>query len=91
MYIHKPACRGTVRAEPAPDWSQLCRSDHIEVHMPGRAAVSGIIDMIAADRSVFWMIRDDGAGRTMYWGGDDLIVIKIPSESAAGQRNFSAA
>ncbi len=80
-----------MKAVPIPEWSKLDRRDHIEVIVPGRAAVSGIIDMIAADRSVFWMIRDDGAGRTMYWRGDDLAVAKIPPVNAPEQRNDAAA
>lgn len=80
-----------MKAMPIPDWSKLDRRDHIEVSAPGRPAVSGIIDMVAADRSVFWMIRDDGAGRTMYWRGDDLAVVKIPSANALEQRNDAAA
>ncbi|WP_258804307.1 hypothetical protein [Pseudarthrobacter sp. NS4] len=39
--------------------------------------MSGTVDMIAAERSVFWMIRDNGAGRTMVCIGDDVDVTKI--------------
>ena len=39
---------------------------------------------IAANRSVFWIIRSDGAGRTMVCFGDDVSVTKVaPQESAA--------
>lgn len=91
MYIHKPARRGTVYAAPVPDWSKLCRRDHIEVHSNGRGLISGIIDMIAADRSVLWMIRDDGAGRTMVCCDDDVTVVRIASANALGQRDDAAA
>ncbi|HEX7201553.1 MAG TPA: hypothetical protein VF249_02155 [Arthrobacter sp.] len=92
MYIHKPARRGTVNAAPPiPDWSRLCRKDHVEVHSDGGGPMSGIIDMIAADRSVFWMIRDDGAGRTMVCCGDDVTVVKVASAKAIAGRIHAAA
>jgi hypothetical protein len=92
MYIHKPARRGTVNAAPPiPDWSRLCRKDHVEVHTGGHGPMSGIIDMIAADRSVFWMIRDDGAGRTMVCCGDDVTVVKVASANTMAGRIHAAA
>jgi hypothetical protein len=45
--------------------------------------MSGTIDMIAADRSVFWLIRYDGAGRTMLCSGDDVAVTKLPQREHA--------
>jgi hypothetical protein len=45
--------------------------------------MSGTIDMIAADRSVFWMIRNDGAGRTMVCSGDDVAITKLPQREPA--------
>ena len=91
MYVHKPARRGTVNAAPVPDWSRLCRNDHVELHAVGRAPVSGIIDMIAADRSVFWIVRDDGAGRTMLCCGDDVTVVKVASANPLAGRIRAAA
>jgi hypothetical protein len=92
MYIHKPACKGTVNAAPPiPDWSRLCRKDQVEVHSNGHGPMSGIIDMIAADRSVFWMIRDDGAGRTMVCCGDGVTVVKVASANAMAGRIQAAA
>ena len=81
MYIHKPARRGSVKAAPPiPDWSKLSRNDHVEVRTAGGAVISGTIDMIAADRSVFWMIRNDGAGRTMLCSIDGVTVMKVPQD-----------
>jgi hypothetical protein len=92
MYIHNPARRGPVNAAPPiPDWSRLCRQDLVEVHAAGRAPMSGIIDMIGADRSVFWMIRDDGAGRTMVCSGDGVTVVKVASANAMAGRIHAAA
>jgi hypothetical protein len=83
MYKHNPARRGPVpAAAPIPDWSRLCRNDHVEVHTANGAVISGTIDMIAADRSVFWMIRNDGAGRTMLCSLDGVTVIKVPQVGA---------
>jgi hypothetical protein len=47
--------------------------------------------MIAADRSVFWIIRDDGAGRTMLCCGDDVTVVKIASANPLAGRTRAAA
>ncbi|WP_455836406.1 hypothetical protein [Pseudarthrobacter siccitolerans] len=86
MYQHNVARRGPAPAAvPVPDWSRLCRNDHVEVCTAGGETMSGIIDMIAADRSVFWLIRNDGAGRTMLCSTDNIAVTKLP------QREFAAA
>lgn len=86
MYKHNPTRRGATRSPspvPVPDWSRLCRNDHVEVRTAGGVVMSGTIDMIAADRSVFWMIRNDGAGRTMLFAGDNVAVIKLPQREHA--------
>ncbi|MCU1566930.1 MAG: hypothetical protein JWQ56_1867 [Pseudarthrobacter sp.] len=84
MYKHNAARRGPVpAAAPVPDWSRLCRNDHVEVRTGGGETMSGTIDMIAADRSVFWMIRNDGAGRTMVCSGDDVAITKLPQREHA--------
>ncbi|WP_205484181.1 hypothetical protein [Arthrobacter sp. Alg241-R88] len=84
MYKHNPARRSPVpAAAPIPDWSKLCRNDHVEVRTAGGAVISGTIDMIAADRSVFWMIRNDGAGRTMLCSLDGVTVIKVAQDGAS--------
>lgn len=84
MYNHNPTRRSPApAAAPVPDWSRLCRNDHVEVRTAGGAVMSGTIDMIAADRSVFWMIRNDGAGRTMLFAGDGVAVIKVPQREQA--------
>jgi hypothetical protein len=65
------------------NWSQLCRNDTIHIVVPGRPALRGTIDMIAADRSVLWIIRDDGGGRTMVCHDDVTVITKVPSTSAS--------
>lgn len=64
-------------AIPVPDWSKLSRHDSIKVLQPGGSEVSGKIDMISIDRSVFWMIQDAGLGRVMILSADSPTVIKI--------------
>ncbi|MGX1162772.1 hypothetical protein FBY31_3167 [Arthrobacter sp. SLBN-100] len=91
MYKHKPLRRGPVPvAAPVPDWSKLCRDDHVEVRTAGGALMSGTIDMIDADRTVFWLIRNDGAGRTMVFSGDDIAVTKVAPADAGQQREYAA-
>ena len=68
------------RTEPAalPDWSKLSRHDHVQVRSARGTVISGTIDMIAANRSVFWLIRNVGTGRTMVCYGDAVSVTKVP-------------
>lgn len=84
MYRHSPAGHRPVLPQaPVPDWSRLSRNDHVEVQTPRGTLMAGTIDMIAANRSVFWMIRDDGAGRTMVCHGDAVAVTKVAHAQAA--------
>ncbi|MET4591842.1 hypothetical protein [Arthrobacter sp. 754] len=64
-----------------PDWSKLSRNDAVTVLRPDGSAVSGHIDMIAVDRSVFWMIQDAGLGRIMICSAESPIVIKAGNAS----------
>jgi hypothetical protein len=43
------------------------------------SALSGQIDMIAIDRSVFWMTQDAGLGRVMICSAESPVVIKAGS------------
>ena len=63
-------------AVPVPDWSKLSRGDVVRVFQSDGSALSGRIDMIAMDRSVFWMIQDGGLGRVMVCSLDKARVIK---------------
>lgn len=84
MYKHNPARHRPILPQaPVPEWSKLCRNDHVKVETSQGTVMAGTIDMIAADRSVFWMIRNDGAGRTMICFGDAASVTKVPQNQAA--------
>jgi hypothetical protein len=84
MYKHNSARRrAALPAAPVPDWSRLGRNDHVEVRTSQGPAITGTIDMIAANRSVFWIIRSDGAGRTMVCFGDDVSVTKVARQEFA--------
>ncbi|TAP41745.1 hypothetical protein EYS21_18395 [Arthrobacter sp. S39] len=63
-------------AGPLPDWSKLSRHDSVTVLRPDGSVLSGQIDMIAIDRSVFWIIQDAGLGRTMICSAESPIVTK---------------
>lgn len=78
MYKHNSTRRRpSLPAAPVPDWSRLSRHDDVEVRSSNGTVIAGTIDMIAPNRSVFWMIRSDGAGRTMIYFGDDVSVTKV--------------
>ncbi|MBT2515688.1 hypothetical protein [Arthrobacter sp. ISL-30] len=61
---------------PVPDWSRLSRRDAVRVIRSDGSAISGRIDMIAVDRSVFWVMQDEGLGRVMVCRADKPFVIK---------------
>jgi hypothetical protein len=63
-------------APPLPDWSKLSRGDAVTaVHKNGRV-ITGRIEMMALDRSVFWVIQEGGLGRAMVYGADKPLVTK---------------
>ncbi|WP_311214716.1 MULTISPECIES: hypothetical protein [unclassified Arthrobacter] len=57
--------RRVTSPQPVPDWSKLARDDTVTVLRSDGNIVTGKIDMLAVDRSVFWMIQNDGLGRIM--------------------------
>ena len=72
--------------QPVPNWSKLSRNDHVQVlHRDGRVT-SGRIEMIAVDRSVFWVIQEAGQGRLMVCRSDKPRVIKRASSAAGAGR-----
>jgi hypothetical protein len=77
----KRPLRRTSRQEvPAlPDWSRLSRNDAVRVLRADGSSLSGQIDLIAIDRSVFWMIQDSGLGRVMICSAESPVVIKAGS------------
>ncbi|MFF1831982.1 hypothetical protein [Paenarthrobacter sp. NPDC058040] len=50
---------------PIPDWSKLRRDDHVTVLRTDGQTVAGRIDMIAIDRTLFWLFQDRGLGRVL--------------------------
>lgn len=61
---------------PLPDWSKLARHDSVIVVSSNGSTSRGIIDMIAIDRSVFWLIQGNGQGRMMVSASEGNAVIK---------------
>ncbi|GAB3274068.1 hypothetical protein GCM10027449_11970 [Sinomonas notoginsengisoli] len=47
------------------DFTQVVPGDPVTVTAPGRLMVSGIVDAVAPDASVLWVIEDGGQGRCM--------------------------
>ncbi|MBT2565136.1 hypothetical protein J7I84_01250 [Arthrobacter sp. ISL-85] len=63
--------------EPVLDWTKLAREDDLHlVHHNGKTLTSGLVDMIALDGSVFWLIQHDGQGRAMILPEDDVVVFR---------------
>lgn len=91
MYKHNPRRSPAPGPAPLPNWSKLAKNDHVEVRLAHGTVVSGAIDMIAADRSVFWLICNDGAGRLMVCLGDDVSVSKAAQSRPGRPREHAAA
>lgn len=53
-----------------PDWSKLARGDRVCVTRQDGTSTSGVIDMLALDRSIFWIIQEGGRGRVMICSSD---------------------
>lgn len=78
MYEHRTQAKGEASVRPTlPDWSRLCRNDHVQVRFGNGTTVSGTVDMITLDHNVFWILGNDGAGRSMHCWGDDVAVSKV--------------
>ncbi|WP_410556465.1 hypothetical protein [Arthrobacter globiformis] len=45
--------------------------------------ISGQIDMIAVDRSVFWVIQSAGRGRVMICSSDRPVVVRAATSDSA--------
>ncbi|MEK0155722.1 hypothetical protein [Arthrobacter oryzae] len=71
--------RPAVRApEPMPNWMKLSRKDEVEIYRHGELVASGRVDMLALDASVFWVVQNDGRGRTMFLHSDGFTVLRLP-------------
>ena len=51
-------------ARALPDWSKFSRNDSVRGLRADGSVVFGQIDMIAIDRSVFWMIQTAGSAES---------------------------
>ena len=80
MYL-RPATRDRRRAnslpQAIPDWSKLTRGDLVRVARRDGSAITGSIDMLAIDRSVFWVIQAEGQGRVMVCSADKPHVVVL--------------
>ena len=62
--------------EPVPHWNRLSKGDEVAVCAPGTPKLSGKVDMVALDGSVFWIHQKDGLGRAMVCRGERLAVYR---------------
>jgi hypothetical protein len=70
-------------AAAVPDWSKLSRGDVVRVFRRDGSTASGLIDMLALDRSVLWVIQDGGRGRVMICCADrPRVVVVTPAEKS---------
>lgn len=79
MYTHHQTAtaRRPHLPTPVPDWSKLSRGDVVQVFRRDGSSMLGQIDMLALDRSVFWIIQEDGSGRAMVCSADKPHVVAV--------------
>ena len=80
MYTHPQTAPARPRPHlpvPVPDWSKLSRGDVVRVFRRDGSSILGQIDMLALDRSVFWIIQEDGSGRVMVCSADQPRVLPV--------------
>ena len=70
--------------EPVPHWNRLSKGDEVAVCAPGTPILSGKVDMVALDGSVFWILQKDGLGRATVCRGEQLAVYR--TAAARGRR-----
>jgi hypothetical protein len=58
-------------AAPVPDWSKLSRGGVVHIERRDGTTLCGVIDMVALDRSVFWIIQEGGRGRVLVYEADN--------------------
>ncbi|MDQ0259305.1 hypothetical protein [Sinomonas atrocyanea] len=59
------------------DFTSLVPGDLVTVVEPGRLSVSGIVDAVAPDGSVLWVIEHGGQGRHMVHSTDGADVQRL--------------
>lgn len=74
----RPAGTGVRSPEPVPNWMKLSRKDEVEIYHHGELVTSGQVDMLALDGSVFWVVRNEGQGRTLFLHSDGFTVLRLP-------------
>ena len=85
MYTHPQVTSARRRphlSAPVPDWSKLSRGDVVRVFRRDGSSMLGQIDMLALDRSVFWLIQDEGRGRVMVCSADKPHVVAVSPDGA---------
>lgn len=70
----------------ARDWIRLNRGDSVYVRRENQVLLSGAVDDIAPDGSIFWMWIDSGGGRIALHKDDDISVW-LPDRSPARQKS----
>jgi hypothetical protein len=77
MATHSNPAAAHQHLEPVLNWAQLARKDEVELmHRSGKTIASGRIDTIALDGSVFWIIHNDGRGRSLVLPQEDVLVYR---------------
>jgi hypothetical protein len=80
LHPNPPASHASrLPAAPVPDWSKLSRQDAVRVLLRDGRVIAGTIDMIAVDRSVFWVIQSGGRGRVMVCSSDRPVMVRDAS------------
>lgn len=81
MYANPKIAPRSTPSATVPDWSKLSRGDVVRVLRRDGSTATGLIDMLALDRSVLWVIQDGGRGRVMICSADrPRVAVVAPAE-----------
>ena len=76
-----PSTSRTAHLQPVFNWCQLSRADEVTVWRCDQSTITGQIDMVALDGSVFWIIENEGKGRAMIHRHDNPEVYRATSKA----------
>ncbi|MFE4195565.1 hypothetical protein ACFRJ9_06855 [Paenarthrobacter sp. NPDC056912] len=72
-----PASFGIDHWQKVSDWTQLAPKDAVTIVRADGTSITGSIDVLADDCSVFWIIQDEGRGRKMICWNEGYSVVAM--------------
>lgn len=83
-----PAALEHAALEPVANWTTLSRGDEVVIYANGFPSTSGHVEMRGLDGSVFWIMQQDGLGRSMIHKTDRLRVYRKRKSTPRRNRSY---